>query len=119
VSMLRPGVEELHYLKASRGSKTPDFMILHRGKKIVFEVGGANKSRKQFKGITADRKIILMDGGELSKESVPLHCLGFLAQFEDVLPNAEEALDEDYLSLLSSNLEEWESDDDEEFGKSL
>ena len=119
VSMLRPGVEELHYLKASRGSKTPDFMILYRGEKIVFEVGGANKGRKQFKGITADRKIILRDGGELSKESVPLHCLGFLAQFEDELPNAEDKLDEDYLSLVSRNLEEWESDDDEEFGKSL
>ena len=50
---------------------------------------------------------------------MPLHCLGFLAQCEDVLPNAEEALDEDYLSLLSSNLKEWESDEDEECGKSL
>ena len=50
---------------------------------------------------------------------MPLHCLGFLAQFEDELPNAEGKLDEDYLSLVSRNLEEWESDEDEEFGKSL
>ena len=61
VSMLRPGVEELHYLKVCRRRKTPDFMILHRSKKIVFEVGGTNKGRKQFMGITADRKIILKD----------------------------------------------------------
>ena len=95
-------------------------MILHRGKKIVFEVGGAKKGRKQFKGISADRKIILRDGGELSKENVPLHCLGFLAQFRDDAPNAEEEeVNGDYLSLVSRNLEEWESNEDEEFGKSL
>lgn len=116
VSMLRLGVEKLHYLKASRGSKTPDFMILHRGK---IEVGGANKARNQFKGITADRKIILRDGGKLSIERVPLHCLGFLAQFEDEVPNAEETPDDGYLSLVSSNLEEWESVEDEELGKNL
>ena len=63
--------------------------------------------------------LFLNDGGELSKESVPLHCLGFLAQFENELPNAEEALDEDYLSLVSRNLEEWESDEDEDFGENL
>ena len=49
-------------------------MILHRRK---IEVGGANKARNQFKGITADRKIILRSGGKLSKES--LHCLMDLA----------------------------------------
>ena len=44
-------------------------MILHRRK---IEVGGANKARNQFKGITADRKIILRSGGKLSKESFSL-----------------------------------------------
>ena len=89
-------------------------MILHRRK---IEVGGANKARNQFKGITADRKIILRSGGKLSKES--LHCLGFLAQFEDEVPNAEETPDDGYLSLVSSNLEERESIENEELGKSL
>ena len=55
----------------------------------------------------------------LTREGRSLHCLGFLAQFQDVVSNAEEALNDDCLSLVSRNLEEWESDEDEEFGKSL
>ena len=43
---------------------------------------------------------------------MPLHCLGFLAQFGDEVPNAEEEVNDDYLSLVSCNLEEWESDED-------
>ena len=50
---------------------------------------------------------------------MPLHCLGFLAQFGDDAPNAEEKVNDDYFSLVSCNLEEWESIEDEEFAKSL
>ncbi len=35
------------------------------------------------------------------------------------MPIAEEELNDDYLSLVSCNLEEWKSNEDEEFGKSL
>ena len=107
VFMLKSAVEEMYYLKASRGSKTPDFMIWHRGKKIVFEVGGAKKGRKQFKGVTADQKIILSDGGELNRENIPLHCLGFLAQLDDDILNKREVSVDDYPSSVSSNLDEW------------
>ena len=48
-----------------------------------------------------------------------MHSFGFLAQFEDELPNEEEALNEDYLSLVYRNLEERDSEGHEEFGKSL
>ena len=56
----------------------------------------------------------------LTREGKSFHCLGFLAQFGDDVPSAEEEeVNDDYLSLVSCNLEEWESDEDEEFGKSL
>lgn len=44
---------------------------------------------------------------------------GLLAQFEDEVANAEKAPDDCYLSLVSSNLEERESIENEELGKSL
>ena len=50
-----------------------------QGWKNVFEVGEVIKGRKQFKGVTADQKIILSDGGKLNRENIPLHCLRFLA----------------------------------------
>jgi hypothetical protein len=46
----------------------------------------------------------------LTREGRSLHCLGFLAQFGDDAPNAEEEeVNDDYLFLVSCNLEEWES----------
>ena len=44
------------------GRKTPDFFIERRGQKIVLEIGGKGKGRSQFKGVQADRKIILTQG---------------------------------------------------------
>ncbi|MCC5788319.1 MAG: ATP-binding protein [Opitutales bacterium] len=70
---------EMHYLKSTRGKKTPDFLINHKGKKLVFEIGGKGKGREQFKGVHADQKIILAEGTKLSSERMPLHLAGFLA----------------------------------------
>ena len=83
--LLRLAVDQLHYLKATRGAKTPDFLIRHKGEKIVFEVGGAKKGRTQFKGIVADRKIVLSDGARISENRLPLHCLGFLKGIDTVV----------------------------------
>jgi hypothetical protein len=46
----------IQYLKSTTGQKTPDFLIEHHGRKIVFEIGGKGKSRSQFKGVQADQK---------------------------------------------------------------
>lgn len=68
----------LNYLKGTRGQKTPDFLLEHEGRRIVFEIGGKGKGRSQFKGIRADRKIILAEQAKLSHERMPLHLAGFL-----------------------------------------
>jgi len=78
VFALRQAGYELHYLKGTRGQKTPDFLLEHAGQRIVFEIGGKGKGRRQFKGIEADRKIILAEAAGLSEERMPLHLAGFL-----------------------------------------
>jgi uncharacterized protein len=69
----------LHYLKGTRGEKTPDFLVEHGGRRIAFEVGGRGKGRSQFKGIQADRKIILAPDIVPGPDRLPLHVAGFLA----------------------------------------
>ena len=51
VEMLANAGVEFHYLKSTRGSKTPDFLVRDQQGDIVFEVGGKGKGRAQFKGI--------------------------------------------------------------------
>lgn len=67
-----------HYLKSTRGQKTPDFLIEHANQRVVFEIGGRGKGRTQFKGITADRKIVLAPGVPPSAEQLPIHLVGLL-----------------------------------------
>lgn len=67
-----------HYLKSTRGEKTPDYLV-DKTPPLVVEVGGKGKGREQFKGFTADRKLILADGDEVSTGKVPLFLLGFLS----------------------------------------
>ncbi len=69
---------EFHYLKSTRGSKTPDFLVRDKQGDIVFEVGGKGKGRSQFKGIKVDRKMILSHGEEISDIRRPLYLLGYL-----------------------------------------
>lgn len=49
----------VHYLKTARGAKTPDYLIPGPEGDIVIEVGGKGKGYQQFKGIDAEKKIIL------------------------------------------------------------
>lgn len=78
VFAMRQAGYALSYLKGTRGQKTPDFLLEHEGRRIVFEIGGKGKGRSQFKGIRADRKIILAEQAGLSHERMPLHLAGFL-----------------------------------------
>ena len=78
LAMRQAGIQ-IHYLKSTRGSKTPDFLVDHNNRRIVFEIGGLSKGRSQFKGITADRKIVLAPDVPPSPERLPLHLLGLLA----------------------------------------
>ena len=68
----------IHYLKGTRGQKTPDFLIQHEGKDIALEIGGKGKGRRQFKGITTDRKLVLAPDIAPQPDRLPLHLVGFL-----------------------------------------
>lgn len=67
-----------HYLKTTRGMKTPDYLVEQDGKRLVIEVGGKGKGREQFKGITADSKLVFADVDVVTGKSVPLFLAGFL-----------------------------------------
>ncbi len=79
-TMLTASGISFHYLKSTRGSKTPDYLIPHSGDKIVIEVGGKGKGREQFKGIKADKKVIFSHSDDLEPRGIrrPLFLLGML-----------------------------------------
>lgn len=78
LAMRQAGIP-LHYLKSTRGQKTPDFHFRHAGADVVLEIGGKGKGRTQFKGFEADRKIVLGEASASAEDRLPLHLLGFLA----------------------------------------
>lgn len=82
-SMKQAGIP-FHYLKSTRGTKTPDFLI-DGPEKLVIEVGGKGKGREQFKGITIDRKVIVAHVAVPNEKQIPLHLLGFLASEADAM----------------------------------
>ncbi len=77
MAMRQAGIP-IEYLKSTTGQKTPDFLIEHGGQKISFKIGGKGKGRSQFKGVKADQKIILLQGGASSPGRIPLEMAGFL-----------------------------------------
>ncbi len=77
LAMRQAGIA-FHYLKSGRGEKTPDFLVKHQGRNLALEVGGKGKGRSQFKGVKADRKIILAANVAPTPDRLPLHLLGFL-----------------------------------------
>jgi predicted AAA+ superfamily ATPase len=76
---------DFHYVKTTRGKKTPDFILNINNTNVIIEIGGAGKGRTQFKGIDYDQKIVLFHSTPEARTSppprpgsrVPLHCLGF------------------------------------------
>lgn len=80
VQTLRMAGRSFFYLKTTTGTKTPDY-LLDDGKEenTVIEIGGKGKGREQFKGVTADRKIIFAHDDRTDGMRRPLFMLGFLA----------------------------------------
>jgi predicted AAA+ superfamily ATPase len=70
---------KFHYLKSTRGAKTPNFLIDDSRQKLVIEIGGKGKGREQFKGITIDRKLVLAHTDTPTSKQIPLFLLGYLA----------------------------------------
>lgn len=68
-----------HYLKSTRGAKTPDYLIEGGPEKLVVEIGGKGKGREQFKGIDIDRKLIFVHTDAPKGKRLPLFLLGYLA----------------------------------------
>ena len=71
VSRLNMGLD---YLKGTRGEKTPDYLV----DDMVFEIGGRNKGRSQFKGYNGKNKIIFTQPGTLDDMRRPLFFAGML-----------------------------------------
>ena len=78
VDSLRAAGMSFHYLKSPRGQKRPDFMFRYNDERVVFEVGGKGKGYEQFKGVSADRKLVFADGATVAGNRRPLLPLGFL-----------------------------------------
>lgn len=67
-----------HYLKTSRGAKTPDFLVRTAEGDMVVEIGGKSKGREQFKGIKLEKKLILTSSSDTIGIKRPLFLLGFI-----------------------------------------
>ena len=67
------------YLKSTRGTKTPDFLVGEGKEKLVIEIGGKGKGREQFKGIDIDQKLIFAHTELPDARRLPLFLLGYLA----------------------------------------
>ncbi|MCF7972995.1 MAG: AAA family ATPase [Phycisphaerae bacterium] len=70
---------EVHYLKSTRGKKTPDYLVELGQEKLAIEIGGKGKGREQFKGVTVDRKIIFAHQDVPENKRYPLFLLGYMA----------------------------------------
>jgi predicted AAA+ superfamily ATPase len=78
VEMLQMKKHEFYYLKSTRGTKTPDFLVKQESGDIVVEIGGKGKGREQFKGIKFQRKLILTHANDIEGIKRPLFLLGFI-----------------------------------------
>ncbi len=78
VEMLQMKKCEFYYLKSTRGTKTPDFLVKQETGDIVVEIGGKGKGREQFKGIQYQRKLILNHSNVIEGIKRPLFLLGFI-----------------------------------------
>jgi hypothetical protein len=76
--MLRIQGAKFNYLKSTRGSKIPDFLVRERDGSIVVEIGGRGKGHEQFKGISEKKRLILTHSDRIDKMRKPLVLAGFL-----------------------------------------
>lgn len=77
VEAFRAMGKTVFYLKSTRGTKTPDYLIRDL-EDIVFEVGGKAKGKSQFKGIKVKRKIIFADSYDVAGMRRPLFLAGMI-----------------------------------------
>ncbi len=68
----------IHYLKSTRGTKTPDYIIDTGDTEIIAEVGGKGKGRQQFKGVNGKKQIIFYHNDMPQGIKKPLFLLGYL-----------------------------------------
>jgi hypothetical protein len=76
VEALAQAGHEVAYLKSTRGTKTPDYLLDVNDMRVAIEVGGSGKGREQFKGIQADRKLIFAHQDAPENGRLPLFLLG-------------------------------------------
>ena len=75
--MMRAAGFSFHYLKTTRGSKTPDYLLqAEDGSELVIEIGGKGKGRAQFKGYQAQQKLIFSNRESIDDIHRPLFLLG-------------------------------------------
>jgi predicted AAA+ superfamily ATPase len=65
----------LSYLKDARGKKMPDYSFELDDKRVLIEVGGPGKTRKQFR---EEEGVLFVDGPPYGEKRLPLAMLGFL-----------------------------------------
>ena len=71
----------IKYLKNDRGEKMPDYIITYKNRKIIFEIGGPGKTKKQLnacKEIPCCEKYLLQQPFENELGAHPLILLGFV-----------------------------------------
>lgn len=80
-TMLTASGTTFHYLKSTRGAKTPDYLISLDDGEIVLEIGGKGKGRQQFKGIEIEKKVILSHTDEPIRQGIwrSLFLIGMIA----------------------------------------
>jgi len=72
--MMRHTGTPIHYLKNTRGAKTPDYLLADG---TVLEIGGKGKGLTQFKEVQAVRKYIFTHSGQTDGIRRPLFMLGY------------------------------------------
>ncbi len=70
--------KKFYYLKSTRGSKTPDYMIDTSKEEIIIEIDGKGKGRQQFKGISGFKQAIFYHNDIPDGIRKPLFLLGYL-----------------------------------------
>jgi predicted AAA+ superfamily ATPase len=82
VEMLCQSGKAFAYLKSTRGSKTPDYLVKTEDQpsagQLVVEIGGKGKGREQFKGVDVERKLVFAHTDTPDKGRIPLFLAGFL-----------------------------------------
>jgi len=67
----------VNYLKSTRGEKLADYIVFCKGRRFIFEIGGAGKSNSQFKGAPSGAHFVLTQPAN-PRKGIPLLLFGFI-----------------------------------------